>query len=352
MNRHITDNLADELSILGKKAVLSMSARQRVRDNLFKKMGQLDLIDAVQTKTEVEGLIMPLTTLLSIFKPQRVSFGLPATAGIALGLAALTFATGAMAQNAEPGSLFYTVRRAIEDVQVALEPSAVERANKRIEIATERIAIATSAISTNPAAEAKKIAPVIEATKQAVAQAKVAVDAAQQEDSSQKSAETLSARLQTTLEQQVEQLEEIAEEYKDNQGVTESIAAVNAELTNMLASINPEEPKAGDTPTEKPAVPTDTPAVNPATTPSTGYLVVKEGQYFLISSIDNKAYQLNGIGIEPDLSQHLGNGVVAVYGPQVEGSIQAQEIFIDSKLVWESPSKIETNLPRVEGSPN
>ena len=88
------DNLIKELSILGKDARLSITQRQKIRDQLFKKMGQVNLIDAVTTQTEVGDLVMPLSTLQRLFRPKSISFGIPATAGMVL------------AKSGKPASIF------------------------------------------------------------------------------------------------------------------------------------------------------------------------------------------------------------------------------------------------------
>lgn len=366
MNQLQPDNLVTELSILGRNAQLSLTARQRVRDQLFKKIGQLDLVDAVQTNTEVPGLIMPLAALLSIFKPRRVSFGLAATSGIAMGVAALTFATGALASNAEPGSgVFYSVRRALEDVQVALVADPVQKATKRIDIASNRLATATSTITANPQADAKSVEPVIEASKQAVAQAKAAIDAASEHD---EATENLTARLQATLELQRDQLGKLSEEVAGNKEVASGIAAVSSELDSILASLDPET---------KPEVVTNKPQTDPGdstaatiepdttSTPAAGsdgsitlvpnsfegFLVLLNGSYAIVTPADNKAYPLI-MSDDQDLMAYLGNGRASVYGPLTTQGILVRQLFIDSKLVWEDPSKINNNLPWVEGDQN
>ena len=355
---------ASELKLLGKEAHLSLSARQRVRDRLFKKMGQLDLIDAVQTKADVDGLIMPLAKLLTIFKPQRISFGMPATAGIALGVMLVTFTTGALAHNAQPGSgIFYTVRQAIEDMQVALVADPVQKANKRIEFVSDRLAATATVIAnaTDPAND-NKIEPVIEATRKAVVEAKAAVDAAnKQVETTDETSQNITHRLQLVIDTQREQLATIAESYTENTQVASSIAAVNAELDQILQAVEPAKEEETTT-TDKPAIdPADTanpPAdPNPATdgevalvpTKFDGVLVADGGRYFLLSEKDGIRHTLIFDDTSINFADYIGRLRTAVFGPLTEQGIVVRQIFIDNKLVWEQPNKTNfQNLPEVD----
>lgn len=359
MNEFNQDHLVRELSILGKGARLSVSARQRVRDNLFKKIGQADLIDAVQTKTDLPSLVMPLDNIISILTPRRVSFGLPATSAMVLGVMLLTFTTGAIAQNAEPGSgIFYTVRRVIEDTQVALIADPVDKANKRIDIASDRIEDTTAKFTVESVSSAESITPVIEATKEAVEDAKKAVNAIVQQDATKDSL-TIKAKLQATLELQKEELAKIAEEYSANSEIAAGISTVTEEIDHILATLPAEEEdKEVVEPQDSTGPDATTSAeeelVEPTLVPTqfSGVLVMQAGQYAIFNIEDNQVYILiNLLGVS-EMSEYLGRGQVTVYGPLTETGVMVRQIFIDSKLVWESPDKNNNNLPRVEGSQN
>lgn len=352
------DNLARELSILGKGARLSVSARQRVRDNLFKKIGQADLIDAVQTKTDLPSLVMPLDSIISILTPRKVSFGLPATAAMVLGVMLLTFTTGAIAQNAEPGSgIFYTVRRVIEDTQVALIADPVDKANKRIDIASDRIEDTTAKFTIESVSSAELVTPVIEATKEAVEDAKKAVNAIVEQDATKDSL-TIKAKLQATLELQKEELTKIAEEYSNNDSIASGITTVTEEIDHILATLPDEKVKEDtvnpDNLASKPATDTAQAVTEPTLVPTqfSGVLVMQAGQYAIFNIEDNQVYILTNLLGASEMSEYLGRGQVTVYGPLTETGVMVRQIFIDSKLVWESPDKNNNNLPRVEGSQN
>lgn len=358
MSEFNQDNLARELSILGKGARLSVSARQRVRDNLFKKIGQADLIDAVQTKTDLPSLVMPLDNIISILTPRKVSFGLPATAAMVFGVMLLTFTTGAIAQNAEPGSgIFYTVRRVIEDTQVALIVDPVDKANKRIDIASDRIEDTTAKFTVESVSSVELVTPVIEATKEAVEDAKKAVNAIVQQDATKDSL-TIKAKLQATLELQKEELAKIAEEYSSNDSIALGITTVTEEIDHILATLPNEEAKQETINPEstagKTVVEPEKEVVEPTLVPTqfSGVLVMQAGQYAIFNIEDNQVYILTNLLGASEMSEYLGRGQVTVYGPLTETGVMVRQIFIDSKLVWESPDKDNNNLPRVERSQN
>ena len=128
-----------ELSILGRGAHLSLTQRQKLRDRLFKQIGQLDLIDAMQTKTAAADLVMPVNRLASIFRPQRIMLGLPATVGLIVTVFIATFTTGALARDAAPGDPLFRVRKVIENVEIALTTDPARRATLRLAIADDRL---------------------------------------------------------------------------------------------------------------------------------------------------------------------------------------------------------------------
>jgi hypothetical protein len=331
------DNLAADLSILGKKAVLSMSARQRVRDNLFKKIGQIDLIDAVQTKTEVPGLVMPLSRLISIFKPAtQVRFSWGATTAVGLAVMALTFTTGALANNAEPGSgVFYTVRKALESAQIALQTDPAKKAELQLAIANNRL-------QTLQSADPKNLQAVLDESRKALTDAQTAVSSLDKGAAS----EDLSAKLTAIISSQKVILTTILEANPDNDAIQKGALAVRDALDKLLPA---DETPATITVTDLPAssaLPAE-PAVsqgNPQGTLITagGLPALNTGQSILT---------INNIpaGV---LSQYVGSSKTEVVGTVSGTAIEAAKIFIDSKLVWETPSKNNNNLPGVEPSQN
>lgn len=339
------DNLAEQLSILGKNAQLSLTSRQRVRDQLFKKIGQLDLVDAVQTNTEVPGLIMPLAALLSIFKPRRVSFGLAATSGIAMGLAALTFATGALAGNADPGSgVFYTVRKALETAQVALVSDPEKKAELKLSFATDRL---QSLATTNP--ESLQVA--LEESKKALAEAQLAVSSPLVKSAAK---EDLNTKLATIIGNQKTLLTTIIKDNLTSDSVKEGIIAFRNELDKLV-----EEDVTGTTitlvdPTAKqPALVIEPPKPTPDVTviiPASfrGTFIASYGRPAINTGA--KVYVLTNVTGE--FTEYLGTRNAEAYGKLVDGSLVVDKLFIDSKLVWETPSKINNNLPWVEGDQN
>lgn len=339
MTTNQNDNLVQELSVLGRNAQLSLTARQRVRDQLFKKIGQLDLVDAVQTNTEVPGLVMPLSALLSIFKPRRVSFGIPATAGIALGLAALTFATGTLAGQAEPGSgVFYTVRRVLETAQVALATDPEKKAELKLSIANDRLQAVQGA--TDPRA----LQAALEESKKALAEAQTAVSSPKVKATAK---DDLNIKLATIIGNQKTLLTTIVKDNLASDAVKEGILAFRDELDNLITPDG--DPVITENTTKKPDADKPETTVIPVTPASfRGSFITSYGRPAL--NTGEKIYVLTNVTSE--LSQYVGSRFAEVYGKIVDGVLVADRVFIDSKLVWESPSKINNNLPRVEGDQN
>ncbi|MEZ4210387.1 MAG: DUF5667 domain-containing protein [Patescibacteria group bacterium] len=336
MSRIPTDNLVKELSILGKDAQLSLTARQRVRDQLFKKMGQLDLIDAVQTKTEVDGLVMPLQKLLTIFKPQRVSFGVPATLGIVLSAFALTVTTGAFALNAQPGAgVLYTVRKAMEDVQVALVADPAKKAELKLSIASNRL---DQLQSTDP----RVLQIALADSRKALAEVQTAL--ASLDDT--EDAAALTAKLATIIGSQKDLLATIVKDQIGDETVQKGIV----ELRNELDALLPTENKPTTSPTQTVATavtqPTQTP---PATSKPTGTLITAAGVPAL--KTDQAIIIFSNLPAG-SLSQYIGSANVSISGSATNTGFQVSKVFIDSKLVWELPTKIEESLPRVDGDQN
>lgn len=337
MSRIPTDNLVKELSILGKDAQLSLTARQRVRDQLFKKMGQLDLIDAVQTKTEVDGLVMPLQKLLTIFKPQRVSFGVPATLGIVLSAFALTVTTGAFALNAQPGAgVLYTVRKAMEDVQVALVADPAKKAELKLSIASNRL---DQLQSTDP----RVLQIALADSRKALAEVQTAL--ASLDDS--EDAAALTAKLATIIGSQKDLLATIVKDQIGDQTVQKGIIDLRNELDALLPVDN--KPTTSPTQTVATTVTQPTQTANPATVRPTGTLITAAGVPALKTEQTIIIFSNLPAG---SLSQYIGSANVSISGTATNNGYQVSKIFIDSKLVWELPTKIEESLPRVDSDQN
>lgn len=340
MNNHQHDNLAEQLSILGKNAQLSLTSRQKVRDQLFKKIGQLDLVDAVQTNTEVPGLIMPLAALLSIFKPRRVSFGIAATSGIAMGLAALTFATGALAGNAEPGSgVFYTVRRALETAQVALVSNPEKKAELKLSFATDRL---QSLATTNP----ESLQEALDESKKALAEAQQAVSSPRVKSSAK---DDLNTKLATIIGNQKTLLTTIIKDNLTNDSVKEGILAFRDELDQLIPNEETVVTVVVKVPSEVTSEAKPTPQQPVSNNNPQGTLITAGGLPAI--NTGRMVITITNVNIST-LSQFVGSSRTEVYGQVTGSTVNADRIFIDSKLVWETPGKINNNLPWVEGDQN
>ena len=343
MRSEMHDNLAKSLNILSKDAQLSITARQRVRDSLFKKMGQLDLIDAVQTNTPVPGLILPLGSLLAIFKPRRIALGVPATAGIALAVLLLSFTTGVLAQSAQPGSgIFYTVRRAMEEVQIALATDPTKKAEIKLAIASDRVQSLTLANQSMLPAS-------IQESRKALASAQVAVKSLTDQA---KSDPELATKLADLINTQKTLLTGIITDEISDAEVKQGIIALRDEINSLLPATTEPGETISDT-----SDPTDVAVTEPTIVEPTEPVYTNEIQSFygslttsfgqLAINTGSKVYVLRNLNL--DLSKFIGASQVQVVGILTPDGIAVSKIFIDNKLVGEGSSKINSqNLPGVD----
>lgn len=323
--------LEEDLSTLGKSAVLSLSQRQKIRDQLFKKMGQVNLIDAVQTHTEVEDLVMPLSTLQRLFAPKRIAFGIPATAGMVLAVFVVTFATGAFAQSAKPGDPLFGIRKALETVQIVLTTDPANRATLKMNIVNSRIKALETADS--------------ETLSVALSESKKALASAQASLSSLPNDKDLNARLKTVIESQKATLSAIAKGNISNDEVKKTVLAMRNELDKLITPT-----------TDKPAETTSAVAATKPTivddanrTNFYGGLTTSYGAPALFEN--GKAYVLAGVSI--DLLPYVGSQSVAITGRLDGKTLTVTKITINNKLIWENtPDKDNNNLSWVEGDQN
>lgn len=314
-----------------------MSQRQKVRDKLFKKIGQLDLIDAVETKTEVGGLVMPLANLLSIFKPRRITLSLPATAGVVAAVFLGTFTTGALARNAAPTSgLLFTVRKAFESVEVSLQSDPTKKAELKLAIANDRVKF----LETTPE---HKLDTVLEESKKAIANAQTAVSSVEGDSTE------LNAKLAAILDTQKNILTTISKGDLADATVKEEIVAFTEDLEKLIT-----KPLTKTTPRKEDVAkvaPTQTVEAPVATSSYYGTLVTSYSRPALRTS--------TGIiiltGSPVPLDAYIGRSNVNVFGPlSVDGYLTVRKITIDSKLIGETSDKNISNIDSswVEGEQN
>ncbi|AKM84903.1 MAG: hypothetical protein VE98_C0001G0449 [candidate division Kazan bacterium GW2011_GWA1_50_15] len=319
MARSQFSQLEQDLTILGKDAVLSLTQRQKIRDRLFKQIGQLDLIDAMQTKTEAVGLVMPVNKLASIFRPQKIMLGLPATVGLIATVFVATFTTGAIARDADPGQPLFVVRKAFETIELALTRDPARRAEVQLTIADERL----QAIS---GADQTKLDAVVKESQKALESAKNAVSALQKTDTASTSSVDLVAKLKSLVDAQKTILSTIVKENIGKEDVRKSVAAIRQELDDLL-------------PSDEAAGPNNS---------FSGVLTTAYGQPAI--NTNGTVYRL--LGVDVDISAYVGLVNANVIGELGEEGIVVQKITIDSKLIGWYPSKDNNALPRVEGEQN
>ncbi|MFA5010250.1 MAG: DUF5667 domain-containing protein [Patescibacteria group bacterium] len=327
------DNLIQEISILGKDAKLSLTQRQAIRDRLFKKIGQTTLIDAVQTQTEVEDLVMPLPSLRRLFTPRRVVLSIPATAGMVAAVFVATFATGAMAQTAQPGDPLFGVKKVFETVQVALATNPSARAAVKLAIVNDRLRALENADTTQVAV--------------ILAESQKALTSAQTTLSTLPADKDLNTKLKTLIESQKTVLATLAKGDVSTDDTKKTLLAMRDQLDKIIAPVGTVTPI---TDTEKPAV--------VDTTPTQGFVTLygSIGSYSAKPTlmVGDKRYYLVGATI--NLISYMGFERAAVSGVLNGDTITLSKLTINGQTIWEAPSlnnnPVDNNLPRVEGDQN
>ncbi|MFH0905570.1 MAG: DUF5667 domain-containing protein, partial [bacterium] len=225
------EQLEKDLSILGKNAVLSLTQRQKLRDRLFKQIGQLDLVEAMQTHTEAGDLVMPLNKLRYIFRPQRIVFGLPATAGVVVAVFLATLTTGAMAQSARPGDPLFGVRRTFETVQIALTTNPAKKAEMKLAILGDRLQDLQTV-------DGKNLEVVLQESQKAIASAQSAITDLKGADT--ETSAGLVAKLKALIDNQRTTLATTIKGGVGNAELTKSFLAMRDELDILLPTDNPQ----------------------------------------------------------------------------------------------------------------
>lgn len=324
------EQLENELSILGRKAHLSLMARQKVRDQLFQKIGQQQLVDAMQTQTEVRGLIMPVSKLRSIFQPRRIVLSLPATIGLLATVFAATFTTSAFAKDAQPGEPLFAVRKAFEAVQLALVTDPNQKAEVQLAIVSDRL---EDLKTSNP----KHFDAVVNESKRAIASVQSTLSGL---DSTSSSSQSLAERLRAIIDTQVTTGGE------DSVDVQKTILAVRKELEAVLS---PEGNKKVEETTPSVALPnakTTETVSKPGTVGPKPVTLLQSGPVTLngvmgsftgrpVLIVGNFRYFLEGSQV--NLIQFMGSGGVQVIGvyDQKSATIRVTALYIDSKLIWQ-----------------
>ncbi|OGB73517.1 hypothetical protein A3K24_01530 [candidate division Kazan bacterium RIFCSPHIGHO2_01_FULL_44_14] len=341
----IHDNLVQELGVLGKDAHLSLSQRQKIRDRLFKQIGQLDLIDAMQTKVETADLVMPVNKLANIFRPQKIMLGLPATVGLLATVFVATFTTGAIANDAQPGQPLFGVRKAFENVEIALTTDPARRATLRLAIADDRL----KALGSSDQAQ---LSDVVRESQLALENARSAVTALQNSSGDATTSADLVNKLKSFVDAQRGVLKTIIDGNIGKDDVRQSILAMRDDLEKLIPAVSA-TPATGDTTPATPKVVTDGSVMlvgNIGTYTAKPTLMIGSTRYFLVGSAVN-------------LIPYMGSTNATVFGVLEGDTIQLSKLLIGGQVIWdtniinspligETPGKNDNNLPRVEGDQN
>ncbi len=96
------DNLEDSLRTLSKRADLSLSKKQSIRDKIFRSIGQIELADAIVQGEQKATIAVSLQYLKKALIPQKLTFSIPITLAVVVFVFITSIVTSAVAQNYGP----------------------------------------------------------------------------------------------------------------------------------------------------------------------------------------------------------------------------------------------------------
>lgn len=299
------EQLENTLKTLGKRADLSFSKRQAIRDKVFQAIGQVELADAiVEGESKAKALFVSIKSLQQALIPHRLSFSMPVTMVAMLVVFLGSLVTGVAAQGAGPSDSLFWAKKVLEKVEIAFATDPVSKAKVTINIATERLKDLQGSVG-----EEQTLSKVLRESQVALVSAKEALKKAQEDNQDTAGIENLVNRFGTLLDNQKTLLADIE---KGNVGdeVKKTVVAIREALK--------EEGKSDKSDVAvTPAVSKPTEAVTPTVTaPLVGKQIVvgKVTTYYgqPAVAVDGRYYVVSSTPI--DLTQQVGTDNVVITG--------------------------------------
>lgn len=133
------ENLEDTLRTLGRRADLSFSKKQIIRDRIFQSVGQMELADAIVEGEAKSSLAVSLKHLRRVLIPQKLSFSMPVTIAVVIFVFLGSVVTGAIAQSSGPAGTLFPVKKVLEQIEMAFISNPISRAKATFNIAGDRL---------------------------------------------------------------------------------------------------------------------------------------------------------------------------------------------------------------------
>ena len=192
------EQLENTLKTLGKRADLSFSKKQAIRDKVFLAIGQVELADAiVEGEAKAKSLFVSIKSLQKALIPNRLSFSMPVTMVAMLVVFLGSLVTGVAAQGAGPSDALFWAKKVLEKVEIAFATDPISKANVTFNIATERLKYLEGSVG-----EEQSLSKVLRESQVALMSAKAALKKAQEGNEDTAGIEDLVNRFGALLDNQ------------------------------------------------------------------------------------------------------------------------------------------------------
>ena len=327
------EQLEAELRTLGEnKGILSISKKQAIRDRVFQSIGQIELADAIASGETKADLAVSLKHLRQAMIPHRLSFSMPVTVSVVIMVFLGSIITGAAAQSSKPGDVLFTMRKVLENLEMAVVTNPVKKAEFSLNIADQRMKDLEASVGQEEA-----LHTVLKETQLALTSAKDTIKKAQ--DSGDTAGSTaLLDKFNALLNDQKIILEDI-EATKPSDDVIKTIVAIRDAITPKDET----KPTEGEATTVKPTKPAEVALPTKGLVTLSGsigtytakpVLLVGAARYFLI-------------GTQIDLIPYMGSGRATVTGYLQDGAITLGRVIIDGKVITDTEIIV---APTTDGS--
>jgi len=199
------EQIENTLKTLGKRADLSFSKKQAIRDKVFQAIGQVELADAiVEGESKAKTVFVSIKSLQKALIPHRLSFSMPATMVTMLVVFLGSLVTGVAAQGAGPSDALFWAKKVLEKVEIAFATDPISKARVTMDIATERLKYLEDSVG-----EEQTLSKVLRESQVALVSAKAALKKAQSGNEDTGGVEALVNRFSSLLNDQKTLLEDI-----------------------------------------------------------------------------------------------------------------------------------------------
>jgi hypothetical protein len=219
------EQLENTLKTLGKRADLSFSKKQAIRDKVFQAIGQVELADAiVEGESKAKTVFVSIKSLQKALIPHRLSFSMPITMVAMLAVFLGSLVTGVAAQGAGPSDSLFWAKKVLEKVEIAFASDPISKAKVTMDIATERLKYLEGSVG-----EEQALSKVLHESQVALVGAKEALQKAQADNQDTQGIEDLINRFDALLGDQKTILSDI-EKTATNDDVKKTVLAIRETL--------------------------------------------------------------------------------------------------------------------------